>query len=158
MAKQLMPRAELEARPGDVPLPDELMLQLSLFAQLKRKPTLDKFPGALVVRRYRARHELFRQGEQGWTAFYILKLEDCLLVYQHLFTRCRYGRRARGDRDRKHLHLGAERLRAPRPVDGVPTQPHARVQSQSRSRARSMFARRVGEPIRVSSPLHRASG
>lgn len=70
------PRAELEWRDSDLHLPSKLYLKLSLFAQLKKPPTLDKFPGALVVRRYRKKDELFRQGEPGWTAFYILKEED----------------------------------------------------------------------------------
>jgi Fe-S-cluster-containing hydrogenase component 2/CRP-like cAMP-binding protein len=83
MAKQLMPAAELEARSGDVPLTDEQWMQLSLFAQLKRKPTLDKFPGAVIVRRYRKDEIVFRQGEAGWTAYYILTSEDILAIKEH---------------------------------------------------------------------------
>src|SRR5437763_11125693 len=80
MAKQLMPRAQLEAREGDVRLTDDEFLQLSLFAQLKRKPSLDKFPGAMVLRHYRKGEMVFRQGEAGWTAFYILTSEDVLAL------------------------------------------------------------------------------
>src|SRR5205823_5679894 len=78
MAKQLMPRAELEPRMSDVRLTDEQFGKLSLFAQLKRKPTLEKFPGAMVLRHYRKGEMIFRQGESGWTAFYILTSEDML--------------------------------------------------------------------------------
>src|SRR5579871_5539884 len=80
MAKQLMPKAELEVRASDVPLTDEQFLKIGLFAQLKRKPSLDKFPGAMVLRRYRKGEVLFRQGEAGWTAFYILASEDLLAI------------------------------------------------------------------------------
>jgi Fe-S-cluster-containing hydrogenase component 2/CRP-like cAMP-binding protein len=99
-----MPRAELEPRSGDVPLPDEVMLQLSLFAQLKRKPTLDKFPGALVVRRFRKDEIVFRQGEAGWTAFYILTTEDALAIKEHrLKTATRDADRARREREAGEL-------------------------------------------------------
>src|SRR5690242_782767 len=80
MVKQLMPRAELESRESDVNLTDEQFLKISLFARLKRKPSLDKFPGAMVLRRYRRGEAIFRQGEAGWTAFYILTSEDLLEV------------------------------------------------------------------------------
>ena len=82
MAKQLMPRAELESRDSDVRLTDDEFLQLSLFAQLKRKPSLDKFPGAMVLRHYRKGELIFRQGEGGWTAFYILTSEDALQLLE----------------------------------------------------------------------------
>src|SRR5947209_17049117 len=78
MAKQCMPPARLEAGLSDVQYTDELLAKLSLFAQLKRKPTLDKFPGTLVIRRYRPGDVVIRQGEPGWTAFYILTFEDVL--------------------------------------------------------------------------------
>src|SRR5437870_12121119 len=78
MAKQLMPPARLEATSSDIQYTDELLAKLSLFAQLKRKPTLDRFPGTLVIRRYRPGDVVVRQGEPGWTAFYILTFEDVL--------------------------------------------------------------------------------
>jgi Fe-S-cluster-containing hydrogenase component 2/CRP-like cAMP-binding protein len=68
---------------GDVPVPDKLMGQLSLFAQLKRKVSLDKFPGYSVVRRFRKGDVICRQGEPGWTAFYILTPDDTLAVLRH---------------------------------------------------------------------------
>src|SRR6516165_899492 len=80
MAKQLMPKAELQPRDSDVKLTDEQFLKIGLFAKLKRKPSLDKFPGAMVLRRYRQGEVIFRQGEAGWTAFYTLTSEDLLAI------------------------------------------------------------------------------
>src|SRR6266404_757782 len=80
MAKQLMPKAELERRASDVTMTDEQFLKIGLFAQLKRKPSLDKFPGAMVLRRFRKGEVIFRQGEAGWTAFYTLTSEDLLAI------------------------------------------------------------------------------
>src|SRR5262249_15298429 len=82
MAKEVNPRGRLEERDGDVNLPPKAYLKLSLFAGLKKPPDLDKFPGSLVIRRLRRKEELFRQGEPGWTAFYILTLEDVLAMRQ----------------------------------------------------------------------------
>jgi Fe-S-cluster-containing hydrogenase component 2 len=83
MAKQLMPKAELEPRESDIKLTEEQFLKISLFAQLKKKPSLDRFPGTLVVRRYRKGEVIFRQGEAGWTAFYVLTSEDLLALVQN---------------------------------------------------------------------------
>ncbi len=76
MAVQLMPPAKLRARPSDLQLTEEQMLRLSLFAGLKRKPSLTRFPGALVLRRFRKGEVVCRQGEAGWTAFYVLAAAD----------------------------------------------------------------------------------
>jgi CRP-like cAMP-binding protein len=74
-----MPQADLEHRPNDVRLTGEQLQQLSLFKQLG-KIDLDKFPGSVVLRRYRRGETICTQGEAGWTAFYILTSEDALLV------------------------------------------------------------------------------
>src|SRR5207302_957638 len=47
-----------------------------------KAPSLDKFPGAMVLRHYSKGEELCRQGEAGWTAFYILTLDDVLAMQQ----------------------------------------------------------------------------
>jgi Fe-S-cluster-containing hydrogenase component 2/CRP-like cAMP-binding protein len=83
MAKQVMPEARLDPRPTDVKLTGEEFLKLSLFEQLKRKPTLDKFPGAMILRRFRKGEVVFRQGEAGWTAFYPLTAEDVMTLFQN---------------------------------------------------------------------------
>src|SRR5215470_16882085 len=82
MANIVHPRGRLEKRDGDINLLPKHYLQLSLFAGLKKPPDLDKFPGTLVIRRLRRKEELFRQGEPGWTAFYLLTLEDVLTIRQ----------------------------------------------------------------------------
>jgi CRP-like cAMP-binding protein len=84
MAKQtvLNPPAELEPRPSDVALPYDHFLHFSFFAQMKRKPTVEKFPGTLVLRRFEPGEVLCRQGEAGWTAFYLLTAGDVLALKQ----------------------------------------------------------------------------
>src|SRR5262245_36746421 len=74
--KELMPSADLEPRDGDVELTPEQLGRLSLFAGLKGKTDLEKFPGALRVRHYQSGDAICRQGEAGWTAFYILTSAD----------------------------------------------------------------------------------
>ena len=80
MAKQVVvnPEARLEQHPSDVLVPDKQLLNLSLFAKLKQKPSLEKFPGTWIVRHYVKGEVIFRQGEAGWTAFYPLTTEDIL--------------------------------------------------------------------------------
>src|SRR5436309_1805825 len=106
MAKQVMPEARLDPRPSDIPLSDELFLQLSLFAQLKRKPSLDKFPGALILRRFRKGEVINRQGEAGWTAFYCLTAEDVVKIFEErVQARWRQREDAGGERDTESLRL-----------------------------------------------------
>src|SRR5262249_33405576 len=69
-------KAVPEPRPSDVRMTDERYQSISLFKNLKAKISLDKYPGTVVVRRYRKGEVICRQGEAGWTAFYILTTED----------------------------------------------------------------------------------
>src|SRR5262245_56221285 len=109
------PRAGLEPHDSDIRLPTTMIEKLSLFAQLKRKPTLAKFPGAIVVRRYRKGEELFRQGEAGWTAFYILTLEDVLAMRQAQLEV------AQRENERRFLQMEIERLQQERKLrEGLP--------------------------------------
>ncbi|HZY88462.1 MAG TPA: cyclic nucleotide-binding domain-containing protein [Gemmataceae bacterium] len=108
MAKQLMPRAELEPRDSDLRLSDEQFSRLSLFAQLKRKPTLDKFPGTMVLRRYAKGEVICRQGEAGWTAFYILTTADVLALREAQLQALPAGA---GDNERKALEYEVTVLR-----------------------------------------------
>src|SRR5262249_33985537 len=80
----LNPPADLEPRAGDVALPPDRFLGISLFARLKKKPDVERFPGTLVLRRYRRGEVIFRQGEAGWTAFYALTGDDLLALRQGL--------------------------------------------------------------------------
>jgi CRP-like cAMP-binding protein len=72
------PDVVLADRPGDELLTPAQLEQISLFAQLKTRPSLQRFPGAVVLRRYRQGEVIVRQGEAGATAFYILTSEDLL--------------------------------------------------------------------------------
>jgi CRP-like cAMP-binding protein/Fe-S-cluster-containing hydrogenase component 2 len=82
MAKQLVvnPPVELERRPTDVELSADQFLKVSLFSQMKQKPSFDKFPGAVRLRRYAPGEVICRQGEAGFTAFYLLTTEDALAL------------------------------------------------------------------------------
>jgi Fe-S-cluster-containing hydrogenase component 2/CRP-like cAMP-binding protein len=81
MAKQvLMPLAQLESRPTDIKWSEDLYPRISLFAQLKKKLNLDKYPGTLVIRRYKAGNVICRQGEAGWVAIYTLPARDVLAI------------------------------------------------------------------------------
>jgi CRP-like cAMP-binding protein len=122
MSKQLMPRAQLEPREGDVSLSDDELIQLSLFAQLKRKPSLDKFPGAMVVRHYRKGEVIFRQGEAGWTALYILTSEDVLGVRKRQFEAgVRDGERRALEAETTVLEQRIARLKTAPPGDDLRT-------------------------------------
>jgi Fe-S-cluster-containing hydrogenase component 2/CRP-like cAMP-binding protein len=76
MAKQVMPEAALDTRRSAIALPEQLYPRLSLFAQMKNPPSLDKFPGTVALRRYRQGEAICQHGEAGWTAFYILSRKD----------------------------------------------------------------------------------
>ncbi|HMF19755.1 MAG TPA: cyclic nucleotide-binding domain-containing protein, partial [Gemmataceae bacterium] len=76
MAKQVMPQAELQPRAGDIALPEPLFPRISLFAQMKSPPSLDKFPGTVALRRFRKGEVICQHGEAGWTAFYLLTRTD----------------------------------------------------------------------------------
>jgi Fe-S-cluster-containing hydrogenase component 2/CRP-like cAMP-binding protein len=78
----LNPPADLEPRAGDVSLPLDRFLGISLFARLKKKPNVERFPGTLVLRRYRRGEVICRQGEAGWTAFYALTGDDLMALRQ----------------------------------------------------------------------------
>jgi CRP-like cAMP-binding protein/Fe-S-cluster-containing hydrogenase component 2 len=78
MAKKviMMPPAVLPPREGDVPLSTEDYLRITFFARLKRKPSLERYPGTLRLRHYRKGEVVCHQGEAGWTAFYVLTNTD----------------------------------------------------------------------------------
>src|SRR5579871_5299331 len=122
MAKQLMPKAELDGRSSDVQLTDEQFLKIGLFAQLKRKPSLDKFPGAMVLRHFRKGELVFRQGEAGWTAFYILTSEDVLnLRKRQLEAGVRDGERKPLEAETTLLAQRVDRLKNAAPEDDLRT-------------------------------------
>ncbi len=78
MAK-LMPEAELQPRPGDHVLSTSELLKISVF-QGVAPANLEKFPGYILLRKYQKGETICRQGDPGWTAFYLLKTADLLAL------------------------------------------------------------------------------
>ncbi|HUY31930.1 MAG TPA: cyclic nucleotide-binding domain-containing protein [Pirellulales bacterium] len=74
------PEVSLPPRPGDEYLPLEQLGHISLFESLKRMPSVEKYPGTVVLRRYRPGETIVRQGDAGWTAFYILTAADVVAL------------------------------------------------------------------------------
>jgi Fe-S-cluster-containing hydrogenase component 2 len=74
------PEAMLFPRKKDIQIPlDKLVVfrdSIGLFSQLKSKPSVEKWPGTLVLRRYHPGEVVCRQGEAGDTAFYIITSAD----------------------------------------------------------------------------------
>jgi CRP-like cAMP-binding protein/Fe-S-cluster-containing hydrogenase component 2 len=107
MAKHLVvnPPAELERRDTDIELTAEQLLAFSVFARLKKKPSLDKFPGFVRLRRFVPGEVICRQGEQGFTAFYLLSAEDVAALE---------ARRDGGDTRAATAHLAIARSPGPR--------------------------------------------
>jgi CRP-like cAMP-binding protein/Fe-S-cluster-containing hydrogenase component 2 len=74
------PPARLDPHDGDFDLPPVLYLECGVFKRLKMKPSTDKFPGTLVLRKFRAGEILCSQGDPGWTAFAILTAADIVAL------------------------------------------------------------------------------
>ncbi|MCA9119551.1 MAG: 4Fe-4S binding protein [Planctomycetaceae bacterium] len=70
------PTAELAPRAGDEILRSDELQQLELFASLKKPISVEKFPGSIVLRRFRKGDVVCRQGDQGHSAFYIVRASD----------------------------------------------------------------------------------
>ena len=70
------PEAELVPRAEDLVLNSEELRQLDLFASLKKGISVEKFPGSIVLRRFRKGDTICRQGDRGHSAYYIVRAED----------------------------------------------------------------------------------
>lgn len=74
--------SKLQERPGDEELSPAQLEKLQLFAQMKRRPNFGAKADSIVLRRFSAVDPddavICRQGEAGYTAFYILTTEDLL--------------------------------------------------------------------------------
>jgi Fe-S-cluster-containing hydrogenase component 2/CRP-like cAMP-binding protein len=73
---EVNPPVDLGIRDSDLPLPIQLFAKLPPFVLLKSPPALQKFPGSVRLRRFRAGELICQQGAEGWSAFYILADED----------------------------------------------------------------------------------
>src|SRR5947209_16118477 len=74
----LKPPASPRPRPGDEELTIPQVEQISLFKELSSAPKLQSLPGTVILRHYAKGDIICRQGEPGWTAYYVLKTEDLL--------------------------------------------------------------------------------
>src|SRR5438132_7446389 len=70
------PPAPPRPSPGDEELTIPQVEQISLFKELSSAPKLQSLPGTVILRHYAEGEVICRQGEPGWTAYYILKTED----------------------------------------------------------------------------------
>ena len=68
--------AGLSPRPGDRSITNEEFWTLPSFRTLARTVDLDEFPGSTVVRRFEPGDVVFKEGEYGRTAFFLLTLKD----------------------------------------------------------------------------------
>jgi len=74
------PEVELELGSGDQLLNSEELAGFELFGGLKKQVSVEKFPGAIVLRRFSAGDVICRQGEAGNSGFYITRSEDVVKV------------------------------------------------------------------------------
>ena len=74
------PEVELELGRGDQLLNSEELVGFELFGGLKKKVSVEKFPGAIVLRRFSTGDVICRQGEAGNSGFYITRSEDVAKV------------------------------------------------------------------------------
>jgi Fe-S-cluster-containing dehydrogenase component/CRP-like cAMP-binding protein len=82
MAEAMLP-AELAEVTDPLQAEDELLTagelaELSIFEDLKKTPSFQRFPGTTVLRKCRKGRALVRQGDAGATAFSILSTEDVI--------------------------------------------------------------------------------
>jgi Fe-S-cluster-containing dehydrogenase component/CRP-like cAMP-binding protein len=76
MAKSVNIVAELDERESDVSIPALLYPKIPPFSELPSAAKLFNFPGAVILRRFRKGEVICRQGDPGWTAFYIPTTEE----------------------------------------------------------------------------------
>src|SRR5690348_3562543 len=76
--------SKLAERDGDEELTPAQLEKLQLFAEMKRRPNFGAKADSIVLRRYRGVDPeeaiICRQGEAGYTAYYILTTEDLLTL------------------------------------------------------------------------------
>src|SRR5262245_22369320 len=76
--KTLAVKAEvkLPERFGDDYLTTEELQRFELFGRLKKPIPADKYPGSIVLRSFSRGEVVCRQGEPGFSAFYVPRLSD----------------------------------------------------------------------------------
>lgn len=103
---EIMPPASLEPRDTDVALLPEQIKSIPFFAQLKKPPDPQRFPGTLILRFFRKGEVICRQGESGWSAFSILSDKDALAVLE------KYVADGVQDGERQRIDAEVRRLKA----------------------------------------------
>lgn len=133
----------LEPRDGDIDLTPAELAQLSLFQLIKsanKRPKFDNFPGSTRIRHYRLNDEIWRQGEVGHSAFYILTAKDVeTLENSHPEFRGQWDRQLSGSTS---VEVASVQLG----VANAPPEP------QRRSWWSRLFGRRTGPAVLQSEP------
>jgi len=94
--KKINPTATLLPRPGDEYLGIEALGLISLFASERTQGAVEQSPGTVVLRRYRSGETIVRQGDAGWTAFYILSAAEVVAVRESQLAEVEERRRTLG--------------------------------------------------------------
>ncbi|HVC95162.1 MAG TPA: cyclic nucleotide-binding domain-containing protein, partial [Pirellulales bacterium] len=81
--KKINPSATLLPRPGDEYLDIEALGLISLFASERTQGAVEQSPGTVVLRSYQSGETIVRQGDAGWTAFYILSAAEVVAVREN---------------------------------------------------------------------------
>ena len=76
----MKPEVELELGRGDQLLNSEELAGFELFGGLKKKVSVEKFPGAIVLRKFSSGDVICRQGDAGNSGFYITNNKDVAKV------------------------------------------------------------------------------
>lgn len=91
--------------PEDELLTADELAELSLFEQLKKTPSFQRFPGTTVLRKCRKGRVLVRQGDAGATAYSILSTEDVIELRENQVKSLEAAIEARQSKDGEVSHV-----------------------------------------------------
>jgi Fe-S-cluster-containing dehydrogenase component/CRP-like cAMP-binding protein len=116
MAEAMLP-AELAEVTDSLEAEDELLTagelaELSIFEELKKTPSFQRFPGTTVLRKCRKGRPLVRQGDSGATAFSILSTEDVIELRENQVTSLKAAIEAKEAKtgDGPHVYYAADSI------------------------------------------------
>lgn len=114
MALAMLP-AELAEVTDPLQAEDELLVadelaELSIFEDLKKTPSFQRFPGTTILRRCHKGRVLVRQGDAGATAYSILTKEDVIELRDNQIKSLQAAieEKAAGTGDGPHMHYASE--------------------------------------------------
>lgn len=145
MAEVVNPPPNLGPRDEDPRLPEDLFARIPPFSRLEKSPSLGKFPGAVVLRRFRKGEVICRQGAAGWTAFYVLSPRD-LIAFRDDPLRQAEANRAEKARLQGELGETEQALRQP---DLAPKQADALNKKADQARKKILELEQAEEPLRA---------